>query len=181
MRRHHSARGRRQRGFSMLEVLVTLLVTAFGLLGLAGFVSRSTAVAADANQRARALSLLNDMSNRLQNNKTEAATYAGDATHGAAAQDCPAALGVARDLCEWNNLLAGTNDRIGTGPVGQGLTFRGCITQPTPGDPMYVITVAWASTIPGVPPADACAQGAFGDDSLRHVVRTQVRVANLSS
>ena len=177
--RAHCA-SRRQRGFSMLEVLVTLLVTAFGLLGLAGFVSRSTAVAADANQRARALTLLTDMNYRLQNNKAQAAAYVSDAVHGETVQTCPGAMGAARDLCEWNNLLAGTNDRVSSGPSG-GLAFRGCITQPVPGDTMYVVTVAWSSTIAGVPPADTCAQGAFSDDSLRRVVRTQVRVVNLAS
>jgi len=171
----------RQRGFSMMEVLVTLLITAFGLLGLAGFVTRSTAVSVDANQRARAASLLADMGNRMQNNKPDAASYATGTVYGDATQTCPAALGSARDLCEWNNLLAGANDALSSNVLAQALTFRGCITQPTPGDPLYVVTVAWGSSLPAVPPADACANGAFGDDSFRRVIRTQVRIANLTA
>ncbi len=49
------------------------------------------------------------------------------------------------------------------------------------GDPVFVITVAWAANLPGIPPADACAQGAFGDDSFRRILRTQVRVPALTS
>lgn len=172
---------RRQGGFSLMEVLVTLVITAFGLLGLAGFVTRSTAVTVDANQRARAAALLGDMGNRLQNNKTNAAAYVTANALGADAQDCAAAVdATARDLCEWNNLLVGTNDAL-TSNAAQALTFRGCISQPTPGDPMYVVTVAWGSSMPGVPPADLCAQNTFGDDSFRRVIRTQVRVANLAA
>jgi type IV pilus assembly protein PilV len=180
MKLHHRqpTAARRQRGFSMMEVLVTLLVTAFGLLGLAGFVTRSTAVAVDADQRARAVSLLADMGSRLQNNKTNAAAYVSDATYGGEVQTCPTAMGAQRDLCEWNNLLAGANDTTGGA---QALSYRGCITQPTPGAPLYVVTVAWGSALPGVPPADLCAKDVFGDDSLRRVIRTQVRVTNLSA
>lgn len=175
----HARSRNRQGGFSMMEVLVTLVITAFGLLGLAGFVTRSTAVSVDANQRARAVSLLSDMSNRLQNNKTAAPSYLTAAALGEAEQDCGASVGAVRDLCEWNNLLVGTNDAVTANAV-QGLTYRGCISQPTPGDPMYVVTVAWGSSIPGVPPADSCAQNVFGDDSLRRVIRTQVRIATLA-
>jgi type IV pilus assembly protein PilV len=172
----------RQGGFSMMEVLITLVVTAFGLLGLASFVTRSTAVGFDANQRARAAALLADMGNRIQNNKANAATYVSGGVHGEATQTCPAGISAARDLCEWNNLLAGANDAVTTNTPGvPGMTFRGCITQPTPGDPLYVVTVTWGSTMAGTPPVDGCAAGAFGDDSFRRVVRTQVRIANLSA
>ena len=58
--------------------------------------------------------------------------------------------------------------------------YRGCVTQPNALDPVFVITVAWGSLSPGIPPADACAAGAFGDDSLRRIIRSQVRVATLT-
>jgi type IV pilus assembly protein PilV len=171
----------RQGGFSMLEVLVTLVITAFGLLGLAGFVTRSTAVSVDANQRARASALLADMGNRIQNNKAQAASYVSATVYGAAAQSCAGASGAALDLCEWNNLLVGTNDALTSSTLSQALTYRGCITQPVPGDPLYVVTVAWGSSLPGVPPADTCAENAFGSDTLRRVIRTQVRIATLAA
>ena len=37
----------RRRGFSMIEILVTLVIVAFGLLGLAGFITRASALSVD--------------------------------------------------------------------------------------------------------------------------------------
>lgn len=169
----------------MIEILISLLITAFGLLGLAAFASKSTAMGVDATQRARAAALLTDMASRVANNKPNAALYASAvAVHGAAVQVCaagatPAAV-AARELCEWGNLLAGAND-AGVAANAAFLGYRGCVTQPNALDPVFVITVAWGSLSPGIPPADACAAGAFGDDSLRRIIRSQVRVATLTA
>ncbi|MEO7852127.1 MAG: prepilin-type N-terminal cleavage/methylation domain-containing protein [Rubrivivax sp.] len=172
-----------QRGFSMIEILISLLITAFGLLGLAAFASKSTAMGVDATQRARAAALLSDMASRVANNKPNAALYASAAVQGASVQACVAgatpAQVVARDLCEWGNLLAGAND-AGTTANAAFLGFRGCVTQPNALDPVFVITVAWGSLSPGIPPADGCAANAFGDDSQRRIIRSQVRVATLT-
>jgi len=173
-----------QRGFSMIEILMSLVITAFGLLGLAAFATKSTAMGVEATQRARASALLNDMASRVANNKANAALYASAAVQGAAVQACvggaTAAQVVARDLCEWGNLLAGAND-AGTAANAAFMGYRGCVTQPNALDPVFVITVAWGSLSPGIPPADACAAGSFGDDSLRRVIRSQVRVATLTA
>jgi len=179
MSRLNTTRG--QTGFSMIEVLVTLLIVAFGLLGLAGFVTRANAVGVESNQRARALALMDDMAERIRNNRSQAGAYvSATIARGDAAADCAAATGVARDLCEWNNVLYGTNDALTSNAASQALRFRGCVTQPYVGQPVYVVTVAWAGMTAATPPADACAAGAFGDDGYRRIVRTQVRVACLT-
>lgn len=170
---------RRARGFSMIEILITIVIMAFGLLGLAAFASKATTLGVDATQRARAAALLSDMSNRISVNKTNAAAYLTGAL-GDAAQNCAALVGAARDLCEWNNLLAGTNDAQGSGNAAF-LGYRGCVTQPNPADPVFVVTVAWGSMTPGFPPADGCAANAFGDDSQRRILRAQVRIADLDA
>jgi type IV pilus assembly protein PilV len=163
-----------------MEVLISLVIAAFGLLGLATFVTKATALTADGTQRARASALLNDMASRVANNKANAAAYVSVTVHGAAVRNCAALAGAALDLCEWNNLLVGTNDAQASGNSAL-LGFRGCVTQPNGLEPVFVVTVAWGSMAPGVPPADLCAQGDFGDDSLRRVVRSQVRVATLTA
>lgn len=173
-----------QRGFSLIEILITLVITAFGLLGLAAFAAKSTQLGVDATQRARAAALLNDMASRVANNKPNAPLYASAAVHGAAVQACAAgatpAQVAARDLCEWGNLLAGAND-AGAAANSAFLGYRGCVTQPNLLEPVFVITVAWGSLSPGIPPADPCAANAFGDDSQRRIIRSQVRVATLAA
>ena len=82
-----AAMRRRQRGFSMIEILISLVITAFGLLGLAGFASKATALSLDATQRARAAAFLADMSARIANDKTNAADYVDGVVHGAAVLD----------------------------------------------------------------------------------------------
>jgi type IV pilus assembly protein PilV len=169
-----------ERGFSMIEILITLLITAFGLLGLAGFATKATALSVDATQRARAAALLSDMTGRIQNNKANAAAYVTGAVQGASVQNCGAVAAAApRDLCEWGNLLAGANDAQAGGNSAF-LGYRGCVTRPIALNPVFVVTVAWGSLTPGVPSADLCAQNAFGDDSLRRTIRSQVRVATLT-
>jgi len=166
------------RGFSLIEILITLVITAFGLLSLAAFANKATALSVDATQRARASALLNDMAGRVANNKVNAAAYVAGPLGAAGGADCTALAGAALDLCEWSNLLAGDNDARSGGNAAF-LGYRGCITQPEVN--VYVVTVAWGSLAPGIPPADGCAANAFGDDSLRRVIRAQVRVATLKA
>lgn len=169
---------RRAAGFTMIEILVTLFVTAFGLLGLAGFVVRASTLSTDAVQRARAAILVNDMATRLSNSKAVAGNFVTAQLHGAAVRDCSAEVEAGRQLCEWNNLLAGANDG---GGGAQFLGFRGCVTRPNAGDPLFIVTVTWGSITAGPPPADQCGAGVFGNDSQRRVLRLPVRVAALTA
>jgi prepilin-type N-terminal cleavage/methylation domain-containing protein len=49
------------RGFSLIEVLVTLVILVFGLLGLVGLQARGTQVEFEAYQRGQAVGLVNEM------------------------------------------------------------------------------------------------------------------------
>lgn len=183
---HRSTSLHRVAGFTMIEILVTLVVTAVGLLGLAGFAVRASALSADSIQRARAAVLINDMSGRLSSSKSIAPSFVAAIDgiaqpFGAGAVSCDGRVGASRELCEWNNLLAGANDG---GSGARALGYRGCVTRDAALDPnLYTITVAWGSLTSGAPPADACASGVFGNENLglRRVLRTQVRVATLAA
>lgn len=175
---------RHNRGFTMIEILVTLVITAVGMLGLAGFVVRATTLSADSVQRGKAAVLVNDMAGRLNNSKAIAADFvaANGATlrlYGAAPEDCTGQTDANLQLCEWNNLLFGTNVVGGSGSALLG--YRGCITRPNALDPLYIITVTWGSMSQGTPPTDQCGKDVFGPeaDGRRRALRLQVRVANL--
>jgi len=66
------ARLSRMHGVALIESLIALLVLALGLLGLAGVQFRLLAENRVSNQRAVAIGLIDDMANRILNNKDQA-------------------------------------------------------------------------------------------------------------
>ncbi|NEX60290.1 prepilin-type N-terminal cleavage/methylation domain-containing protein [Noviherbaspirillum galbum] len=58
--------GRRERGITMIEVLVTIVILAFGMLGLAGLQNKVNIGMLEAYQRGQAVILLNDMAERIK-------------------------------------------------------------------------------------------------------------------
>lgn len=65
-RLYASSRQSRQQGSSLLEVLVTMVVLAFGLLGMAGLQAASLKVNQSAMQRSQATVLAHDMFERIR-------------------------------------------------------------------------------------------------------------------
>lgn len=57
------------RGFSMIEVMVTIVVVAFGLLGLASLVMRGLQAGADSQNRTNAVKQTYDMADRMRANQ----------------------------------------------------------------------------------------------------------------
>ena len=78
-----------QRGASMIEVLVTMVIIAFGLLGMAGLQMRMQTSEMESYQRSQALLLLNDMANRIAVNRNHASSYVTGAV--GAGPACPTA------------------------------------------------------------------------------------------
>jgi type IV pilus assembly protein PilV len=58
------------RGFTLIEVLVTLVILTFGLLGIAGLMAKSQRLAYEAYQRQQAVALATDMAERIRGNRT---------------------------------------------------------------------------------------------------------------
>lgn len=181
-----------QRGFSLIEVLVTVVLLAFGLLGLAGLQARTMNQEMESYQRSQALVLLNDMASRLENQPYAAMASYVTATPLGAGDSEPAtctaiAAGTARDRCEWSNMLKGAAESTGATNVGAMIGARGCITQIqapnpatgscTPG--IYQVAVAWQGMAETVAPSITCGQGSYGNDALRRVVALRIVTATL--
>ena len=66
---------KQEAGASMVEILVTLVIIAFGLLGMAGLQMRLQVSEVESYQRSQALLLLNDMASRIATNRNGAASY----------------------------------------------------------------------------------------------------------
>jgi type IV pilus assembly protein PilV len=169
-----------ERGFSLLEILIAVVVLAFGMLALARGIGRASQTEFEAYQRAQAIAIAQEMTDRINNNRKEAARYVGDYVPGAAAEDCAdGADQVARDKCEWTNRLFGTDTLDDEKTIGAPLAARGCITQSAPN--VYLVAVAWQGVIPTAAADSACGEGQFDREENRRVFSTILQIAQLGA
>lgn len=173
----------RQHGALLLEALISILISAFGMLGFAAMQARSAAAEFESYQRSQALVLIEGMASRLNANRANAAAYvdAGLIGDGAAA-DCSTLTSASLDLCEWANLLRGSAESRGGVKVGSMLGARGCISKAASATDRYVIAIAWQGIVRTGAPASPCGSGdaAFPTEALRRVVSSVVCVGLLS-
>lgn len=172
----------RQSGALMIEVLVSILICAFGLLGFAGMQARATSSEFEGFQRSQALVLLEDMVSRMNANRGHAASYVSNGVIGAGAfANCSGLAGASLDLCEWSNLIGGSAEQRGGAGLGSMLAARGCITRPGTSTDRYVISIAWQGILPTTGATSPCGLGdaAFPDDTLRRAVSSTVCIALL--
>ncbi|MBW8831012.1 MAG: type IV pilus modification protein PilV [Burkholderiales bacterium] len=173
---------RRQRGALLIEVLVSIVICAFGLLGFAALQARATAAEFESYQRSQALVLLSDMTDRMNANRGNAGSYVVSGLIGeGAAADCASLAGASLDLCEWGNLIRGSAETRGGSKVGSMLSARGCIARAVGTSDRYVISVVWQGTVATGAPANGCGQGdsAFPREDQRRAVSSTVCIARL--
>lgn len=98
---------RPQAGFSMIEVLIALVVLAFGLLGLALLQTTNLRFTKSADQRSQAVNLATEMLDMIRANHSEVATYdaidPGSFATVDASEGCPAevALTSSENIERW--------------------------------------------------------------------------------
>jgi len=179
---------RAEYGFTMLEVLVTILILAFGLLGVAGLQARTQLAEMEAYQRAQAIVLLQDMVDRINANRKNAALYVTASPRGTGnpVEDCIGAgyTGHQRDLCEWSNALLGAAEKTSGGTsVGAMIGARGCITNPVTTMPReFVVSVVWQGITPTVAPlSTTCGQGLYGNEQTRRAIILRVKIGCLQN
>jgi type IV pilus assembly protein PilV len=179
-----------QRGVTLIEVLVTVIILSVGLLGIVGLQSRLQTSEMEAYQRSQALLLLNDMASRIAVNRNAAADYAPATFEvGAGINNCPTTTATQqqRDTGEWCEALKGAGELSSGSKVGALIGGRGCVE--SLGDGEYMVTVAWQGLMPLAAPPEsvACGKDSYDGpagsvctgDLCRRVVTTIVRVADL--
>lgn len=177
-----------QAGVALLEVLITLVVIAIGLLGIVALQVRVQAADVESYQRAHAMVLLEDLANRIETNRGDAAAYiTGTSTPTGTGATCAvaAASRAELDLAEWCKSLQGASELVGSNKRGAMLGGRGCVE--SAGTNAYRITVAWQGLGPVAPPplSVACGKDLYDGtgctgDRCRRVLTTIVRIADLS-
>ena len=138
------------RGFTMIEILVTLVILMIGLLGIAGLMAQGQRASFEAYQRQQALAFANDMAERIKANRpgvddtavtttyaaaVPLATPTGDGTRfdalatNCATTNCNTTDMVLYDIALWDGLLAGSASETSTAGAALGpiLNPRGCI------------------------------------------------------
>lgn len=190
----HRRLGKRgQRGTTLIEILISVVILLVALLGAAGMMVRSNQSEMESYQRVQALTLLQDMAARLNANRQVAACYAvagamttagtggisaPSCTTGSAAQQAT----VTSDLTAWNNALLGNTETAASGTVALGAMIgaRGCIEAIDTVNQVYRVTVAWQGLVKTVVPSLPCGSGNFGSDGYLRAISVQVRMGVLS-
>lgn len=91
-------------GFSLLEVLIALLVLAFGLLGFALLQTMSVRFAQSSNYRTQATNLASDMLDQMRSNRLLAAQYTSASFEGGSAGSCSVTTGtvtIQKNITRW--------------------------------------------------------------------------------
>jgi len=88
LRSSASSTRRGQRGFTMIEVLIALVVLAVGLLGLAMLQTMNLRFTQSANQRTQATNLAYELLDQMRVNRVLASAYMGDYTGDATDANC---------------------------------------------------------------------------------------------
>mgnify|MGYP000108314373 FL=1 len=124
-------------GFSLLEVLITLVILAIGLLGLAGLQATGLKNNLSAYHRSQATQLSYEIADKMRSNLSAISTYATlNPTSAVAKPACKAVAGICSDTDMAQNDLFEWNSKISTTlPSGAGL-----ITQATSS---YTISITW--------------------------------------
>lgn len=184
----------RQLGTSLVEVMVTLAILSFSLLGIAGLQSKIGVAEMESYQRSQALVALSQMTERLTSNAANAPAYVTVAPVGTGDNQPADCTGIApgpnRDLCDWSNALKGTSEVSAGASVGAMMSGRGCIIQEQPlittlgacSAGIYRVTIVWqgmaqTAVAPASAPVLACGTGLYGGaDTYRRLVSATVTV-----
>ncbi|WP_309045742.1 type IV pilus modification protein PilV [Marinobacter sediminicola] len=118
----------RQAGMTLIEILVTVLVLAVGLLGMASLTVGSLKNNQGAFLRTQATILAYDMADRMKSNTAEAisGSYDGATTTASLtapsciASGCSGADRVAADIFAWKQQIEGANGNMAMLPGGEG-------------------------------------------------------------
>lgn len=182
----------------MLEVLISIMIATFGLLGLVGIQAVSHTAQLESYQRAQALILLNDIVERINANRASAGCYAittlGAGTPYVGSTSGGGHLGTPNcssgflnsqtrllansGLAEWDAALQGAAEAIAGAQVGAMAGARGCVSF----DPVantYTVAVAWQGMTDTFAPVVNCANALYGPETRRRVVWTTLRIATL--
>ena len=184
--RPHTAKINPVHGFTLIEVLVTLVITAIALLGFVELQNRAQIANLEATQRAYATMIASNMAEQIKANPEIGAdcnlTASFDVGSGHGTSNHPCESGN-NSVKEWHKDLRGNRETINSGnqQIGSIKNGHGCINYtaavPASGTPAkYTVSVAWKGfqkTAAGGP-SGSCGFGEYGDSGYHRLVSLDV-------
>ena len=144
-----------QRGFSLVEVLIALIIMSVGMLGIAGLYVQSMQAGRTSLFRHNAVTLAGDVADRIRANPRAGVDYMGpgvDNSCVAMGIDCSATQMAANDILLWDQQAL---DSLPNGAVN--IQFDGGVTPP-----VYTITISWTEPGQDPPPSYTITIPVFG-------------------
>ncbi|MGN7612958.1 type IV pilus modification PilV family protein [Magnetococcales bacterium HHB-1] len=200
---------KKEKGFSLLELLFTFAILSIGLLGIVALQMRLQTSELEAYNRSQALILLSDIADRIIlyqdvascfdfSDSSSGTPYIGtDGDNHLGTPLCDTgdptrdALAVT-SITELDERLKGAGETLNEAQVGGFQGARACISY----DPsttltddagetiedtgQYTIVVSWQGISETITPSVNCANGSYGGGGLRRSVSTTLRLGNLA-
>lgn len=190
------------RGFTLLEVLVSLAILVVGLLGIAGLMAKGQRASFEAYQRQQALAFASDIAEKIRANEGGAPFYTttllpatdmpGNGVLFAAINDCMAGGCTREELAQyelalWDGLLDGSSETSGgaANRVGGIINAIGCVDwDGNAAQPVFRVSVAWQGEAKTVAPAavmaGVCGNGLYGTNEQHRLVTIDVTTCRLN-
>jgi type IV pilus assembly protein PilV len=144
--KHRDQTLQRQRGFSLVEVLIALVIMSVGMLGIAGLYVHSMQAGRTSMLRHHAVTLAGDVADRIRANPRAGIAYEGPGLDGSCVSgvvNCDEVAMAGHDILSWEQQA---DDTLPAGDVA--IVFDDSGNPPT-----YAITIAWSE--PGPDPAQS--------------------------
>jgi type IV pilus assembly protein PilV len=137
-----------QRGVSLVEALVALVILSVGMLGVAGLYLESLQANRTALSRTAAVSLVNDMADRIRANRAGLGTYAlASGTAPGTASDCVAGPCTPAQIAQYDKVqwYTAVTTRLPNGASGTTLPRTSIVYTAAAGTTpaRYVVRAAW--------------------------------------
>ena len=192
----------RLHGFTLIEILVTIVIVLIGILGVFGLQTKAMSVEFESYQRGQALALARDMEARLTASRGLIGSFTADTLSSINGSiyagvggtiDCTVVGTFAQtQVCAWDQSLKGAAVKEGTVSVGSTIGARGCLIRLVPPQAGaladFYIVVVWQGVVAGSePPADAitgknnCAAAVNFGTGMRRGISLRVLVPDLKS
>ena len=134
---HQNCTAQKQRGFSLVEVLIALVIMSVGMLGIAGLYVQSMQAGRTSMLRHHAVTLAGDVADRIRANPRAGIAYEGPGVDGTCVSgvvDCDEVTMAGHDIMLWEQQA---DDTMPAGDVE-------IIFDDSGNPPLYTINITWS-------------------------------------